>query len=162
MDRSTSPAQRVDAGNGGANGPTRIGVLTAAAILAIMFVLAAGWHMRADALYRASLDRSASLSARTDAAQSAARLEPWNAEYAVRATVMQKWLHGSILLSQGADLPAMLELAQAYKLDVGDEELLALFQKSQAELTLHSNFKAHVQHGHEGSGGTLRPQDLLP
>ena len=25
-----------------------------------------------------------------------------------------------------------------------------------------SNFKAHIQHAHEGPGGTLRPQDVLP
>jgi hypothetical protein len=134
-----------------------------AAVLGVLVVLVlVGLHLIALNGYHSSFDTQASLQQRSAGASLAHQLEPWNAQFATRATVMQKWQHGVLNLSQGAYLPAMLELADACRLDVGDKELLARFQISQDLLTLHSNFKAHVQHGHEGTGGTLRPQDLLP
>jgi hypothetical protein len=137
-------------------------VVAAAIVVGAALVAAIAWHVSAVGSYRRSFELAVSLGDRTAAAKLAARLEPWDTRFATRATVMTKWQHGSVLLSQGAYLPAMLELADAYRLDVGDKELLALFQKAQRELSVSSNFKAHIQHGHEGPGGTLRPQDLLP
>ena len=132
--------------------------------LTLLVVLAVGGlvvHVTAVSAYSRSFDSSRSLEARADDAALAHTLERWNERYATRAIVMQKWLHGSILLKQGAYLPAMLELQDAYRMDVGDTELLALFKKSQAALNVNSNYKAHIQHAHEGPGGTLRPQDLV-
>ena len=135
---------------------------TGIALLGVALVLAiVGVHLTALNSYQRSFDARAGLQQRSAAASLAHRLEPFNARFATRAIVMQKWQHGVLLLSQSAYLPAMLELADAYRLDVGDTELLAQFQIAQDELTLHSNFKAHVQHAHEGSGGSLRPQDLM-
>ena len=137
--------------------------LVVAVLLAIAVVGALiGVHLTAEHEYQVSFDATKSLAERTDGASLALRLEPWNAAFATRATAMQTWRHGAEYLAQGAYLPAMLELAAAYKLDVGDKELLAQFQRAQKDLSLHSNYKAHVQHAHEGPGGTLRPQDLLP
>jgi hypothetical protein len=128
----------------------------------VVLLVAGSWHLWAWTTYRRSFDTRATLADRTSAAQLASTLEPWNATFSTRALVMEKWQHGAIYFSQGAYRPAMLELADAYRLDVGDKELLALFQESQVRLSVSSNYKAHVQHAHEGPGGTLRPQDLLP
>ena len=130
--------------------------------LGLAVIFAVSWHVSADMTYQRSFDRGLPLGQRASAARFAATLEPWNGRLATRAVLMAKWQQGSELVSQGAYLPATLELADAYKLDVGDSELLALFQKAQQGLSIDSNFKAHIQHGHEGTGGTLRPQDLLP
>jgi hypothetical protein len=134
----------------------------AAIFVGLVAIFAISWHVSAGMAYQRSFDRGLPLGERASAAQFAARLEPWDGRLATRAVVMAKWQHGSVLLLQSAYLPAMLELADAYRLDVGDSELLALFQKAQQGLSVDSNFKAHIQHGHEGPGGTLRPQDLLP
>ncbi|MDR3685927.1 MAG: hypothetical protein P4L93_03060 [Coriobacteriia bacterium] len=130
-------------------------------LLAVILVAALAVHLAAGSAYRRSFSASLPLTQRATAAEQASGLEPWDSRYATRAVVMRKWLHGSILLSQDAALPAMLELADAYRLDVGDAELLALFQKAQQQLSLDTNRKAHLQHAHEGPGGTLRPQDVL-
>ena len=142
----------------------RIRAFVIGALLGLLAVLLAAMlalHLIAGGAYRRSFSASLSLKERTAAAEKALRLEPWSSRYATRALVMREWLHGSILLSQGADLPAMLELADAYRFDVGEDELLALFKKAQQQLSIDSNYKAHVQHAHEGPGGTLRPQDVL-
>lgn len=136
-------------------------VVIVSVLIAIGMLVMLGVHFSAVRAYQASFDRRMTLAQRADSAAFARRLEPWNQQCVTRAIVMQKWEQGAIYLSQGADLPAMEQLAAAYRLDVGDAELLALFKKSQAQLTLDSNFKAHIQHAHEGPGGTLRPQDLL-
>jgi hypothetical protein len=131
-------------------------------LLAALVVVALALHLTASNAYQRSFSAGLPLTQRAAAAEQASSLEPWNSRYETRAIVMRKWLHGSILLSQDAALPAMQELAEAYRLDVGDQELLALFKRAQQQLSIDSNFKAHIQHAHEGPGGTLRPQDLLP
>jgi len=131
-------------------------------LLASLAIVALALHLTATSAYQRSFSASLPLVERTATAEQAASLEPWDSRYATRALVMRKWLHGSILLSQDAALPAMLELAEAYRLDVGDQELLALFKKAQRQLSFDTNRKAHLQHAHEGAGGTLRPQDVLP
>ena len=138
--------------------------LVLSALLGLFTVLVAAGlavHLTAGGAYRHSFSATLPLKERTASAETAHRLEPWDSRYATRALVTRKWLRGSVLLSQGAALPAMLELGDAYALDVGDQELLALFKKAQQQLSIDSNYKAHVQHAHEGPGGTLRPQDVL-
>ncbi len=41
-----------------------------------------------------------------------------------------------------------------------EPDLLALYREAQAVQSLETNRKAHLQHGHEGPGGTLRPTDV--
>ena len=134
---------------------------TLVGLLAVLAIVVLALHLTASNAYERSFSASLPLAQRTADAEQASSLEPWDSRDATRALVMRKWLHGSILLSQDAALPAMQELADAYRLDVGDQELLALFKKAQAQLSIDSNFKAHIQHAHEGPGATLRPQDLL-
>jgi hypothetical protein len=142
------------------SGPTRRAVATSVLAAVILAVVACAWHLSATSAYHRSFDEALTLDQRTSAASLATRLEPWNMRFATRETVMKKWQHGALLFSQQAYLPAMLELADAYKLDAGNAELLALLRKAQDALGATTNLKAHVQHGHEGPGGTLRPQDL--
>jgi hypothetical protein len=133
-----------------------------ASVLGVVAVAALGVHLYAESAYRRSLATTATLEQRAAAARLAARIEPWNARFATRATVMGEWLLGSQLLAQGKYLASTDLLAVAYRRDVGDKELLALFVKSQDLLTVSTNWKAHVQHAREGPGGTLRPQDVIP
>ena len=51
-------------------------------------------------------------------------------------------------------------MAEAYRNAVGDAEMLAYFKRIQAAWALDTNRKAHLQHGHEGPGGTLKPSDI--
>ena len=43
---------------------------------------------------------------------------------------------------------------------LAEPDLLALYRKAQEVQTVETNRKAHLQHGHEGPGGTLRPTDV--
>ena len=136
--------------------------LWVAAVLAIvlLFAGALAYHTAAAASYHASFDATASLANRAAAASRAARLEPWDSTYATRRTVMEDWVKGKQLLDAGDYNPAVDILAVAYRNDIGDAELLALFQRAQQVQSLATVRKAHLQHGHEGPGGTLRPQDI--
>ena len=136
-----------------------LGALTG--LVGLLLVASLALWGAANSAYQRSFSRSLSLAERTASAQQASDFAPWDRRYATRATVMRKWLHGSILLSQDAALPATQELGDAYRLDIGDQELLALYKKAQQQLSIDSNYKAHIQHAHEATGGVLQPGDLL-
>lgn len=134
-------------------------------VLVVLAVAAIGvwvWRVSATEQYAGSFDTRYSLEQRMQLAQLAARIDPWDAEFARRATVMADWLKGSQAFDKQDYLAATLALADAYRNDVGDQELLALFQQAQLELKITTVYKAHVQHAHEGPQGQLRPQDLMP
>ena len=131
--------------------------------LAVAATLLAGLalHLTASSAERhASGSGSGSLAERTAQARLATRLEPWNPRFAHRAYVMQLWEAGQRDLAAGDYNGAVELLRQAYRADVGNAELLDLFLRAQATQTLATNRKAHLQHAHEGPGGTLRPQDV--
>lgn len=136
--------------------------VVALALGVVLLAAAAGVHVWATSAYSGSYSTSVPLEQRAAGAALAHRLEPWDERFATRATVMQEWLRGAQLLAQARYLPAVDALADAYRRDVGERELLALFVKSQELLTLNTNWKAHVQHAREGPGGSLRPQDVIP
>jgi hypothetical protein len=100
------------------------------------------------------------LAARATAARRAAAMEPWNSELVRQATVLRQWERGQQLLDAGNYPGAVDVLQEAYSEDVGNAELLALFKKAQDAQALATNRKAHLQHGHEGPGGTLLPEDI--
>jgi hypothetical protein len=129
--------------------------------LLILVAAAVAVHLWALNAHEGSFSASTPLGQRVARATLAHRLEPWDATFATRATVMLEWLQGSRLLAQAKYLAATDTLANAYRHDVGDRELLALFVKSQDLLAIDSNWKAHVQHAREGPGGSLRPQDVI-
>jgi len=117
----------------------------------------------AHAVALSASSRSAQPGDLTDRASSAllaARLEPWSSEYDRDARVLTLWANGQAALSAGDYARAVDLLSDAYRLDVGNGELLELFREAQAEQALSTNRKAHLQHGHEGPGGVLRPEDL--
>jgi hypothetical protein len=117
-------------------------------------------HAAAVSGYERSFDTRSALSERASAAETAARLEPWSAQFRTRLSVLGGWLRGQQLLDAGKYDEAVSVLAEAYRLDVGNRELLALFVRAQDAQARETNRKAHLQHGHEGPGGTLTPQDL--
>jgi hypothetical protein len=114
-------------------------------------------HVTATAAAR-SAQEPGILTARAESAQLAAKIEPWNPGFVRRAHVLQLWVSGQRLLD--AYNGAYEALREAYAEDVGNAELLALFRRAQAVQALATNRKAHLQHGHEGPGGTLRPEDI--
>jgi hypothetical protein len=73
---------------------------------------------------------------------------------------MDGWLRGKQLLDAGDYNGAIATLDAAYRLDIGDAELLALYRQAQDAQALATNRKAHLQHGHEGPGGTLTPDQI--
>ena len=133
-------------------------VLGVVAVVAAIAVFALGWT--AQSAYRTSFDRTLSVEQRATAASRAHALAPWNAAYEQRSRMLAAWVLGKQELARGDYQAAVATLDIAYRLDVGDPELLALDHQAQDEQALATNRKAHLQHGHEGPGGTLRPQDV--
>lgn len=136
----------------------RLAWLAGALLLAA--AVAAAWHAAAYQRYRDASGGGETLAASAASAESAARMEPWNREFARRALVQRAWARGDALLASGDYNAAVDELRTAYRADVGNAELLALFRRAQRTQALETVKKAHLQHAHEGPGGTLRPEDI--
>ena len=128
-------------------------------IASAALLVAAALHVVATTEARHAAEK-VSLTARVESARRAAALEPWNHEFARHARVLQLWVDGQQLLDVGDYNGAYEALQEAYAQDTGNSELLALFKNAQAAQALATNRKAHLQHGHEGPGGTLRPEDV--
>ena len=123
-----------------------------------------GWTalgpVSARAAYRGSLDSSATLEQRAASASLAHKLAPWSAQYGRRSQLLSAWVLGEQQLGRGDYNAAVDTLDAAYRLDIGNSELLALYRRAQETQSLETNRKAHLQHGHEGPGGTLAPGDV--
>lgn len=130
-------------------------LVSVATVLAACAIASVAWHATAWATYQASWT-AATPAQRLQSAQRAARLEPWSTEANVRAL----WLRGDAELDSGDYNAAVETLAQAYRRDIGNRDLLADFRRAQRVQSLETVKKAHLQHGHEGPGGTLRPEDI--
>jgi hypothetical protein len=137
--------------------PVAVIALAVAVLLVAAFAGSAG---AASAAYRRSFDGAGTLEQRLSDARAARCLAPWSAPYRTREYVMARWLGGRNLLEAGDYSGAVESLRLAYRNDVGDQPLLALFRRAQEIEALATNRKAHLQHGHEGPGSTLRPQDV--
>jgi len=116
-------------------------------------------HASASYSYRVSTS-DGPLAQRTQAAQRARRLEPFNARFVARAELLGRWNRGAELLSAGDYNGSVAVLAEALPLGRDEAELIALYKRAQAVQALETNKKAHLQHGHEGPGGTLEPEDV--
>lgn len=101
-------------------------------------------------------DTKMRLDDRVTAARIALQAAPENRVYRVRFG----YLYAQRLARDGHLAKAVDVMAATYKLDVGNQEMLAFFKRIQDELALETNRKAHLQHGHEGPGGTLKPSDI--
>ena len=140
--------------------PGRVAVkITASIALAVLIVIGA-WHGLAEHSYRSSLPTGVPLASRLASAERAAWLEPWNERYARRARLVSAWRDGDALLRARNYLGAVNTLSAAMGHTPAEPDLLDLYHRAQEALTLDTNRKAHLQHGHEGPGGTLRPQDV--
>lgn len=77
-----------------------------------------------------------------------------------RVHVLALWARDAALLAVGNYNAAVETPAVAYRDDVGDAQLLVLFKRAQRIQSDETVRKAHLQHGHEGPGGTLNPGDV--
>jgi len=136
-------------------------VIVALATFGVVIVAMLGWYFWANSAYQRSFSPTATLEQRASAADFAARLVPFDQRFWTRAEVMDGWLRGKRLLDSGDYNGAINALGAVYVLDIGDEELLALYTKAQDVQRIQTNWKAHAQHGHEQPGGVLRPEDII-
>jgi hypothetical protein len=130
------------------------------AILAVTVVVFTAVSAGAGAAYKRTFDSGRTLERRVADAQTARCLTPWSKSHRSREYVMVMWLGGRQLLDAGDYSGSVNVLSQAYRKDVGEKELLALFQRAQEIEAMATTRKAHLQHGHEGPGSSLRPQDV--
>jgi len=129
-------------------------------VAVVLALLVGAWLLVAAVSYQRSFSAEIPLVQRADFAQAAGTMEPWNRQYTTRALVMEQWQRGAALLADGDYNGAIAALDIAYRNDIGDEQLLALYHKAQDTQALATNRKAHLQHGHEGPGGTLTEQQI--
>jgi len=134
---------------------TLVAVILGVTLLVVVGAFA--WHSVASQAYSASFSVNRSLDQRSSSAKIARWLEPWNGRFVTRSKVMDGWLRGQQLLDSGDYNGAIVVLDAAYRLDIGDSGLLAFYHHAQDVQALQTNRKAHLQHGHEGPGGTLTP-----
>jgi hypothetical protein len=128
--------------------------------LAIVVVALLALAVAGDSAYRDSKSALLPVEQRMARARTATCLAPWVATYRARYLALAGWVRGRNLLEAGDYSGAVNALRDAYRLDVGEKELLVLFQRAQDVEALATTRKAHLQHGHEGPGSTLRPQDI--
>jgi len=133
---------------------TRRAVVFSLALVAAISLVAA-YHGIAHAAYRASL-APGPLAARIESASRATALEPWNRTFEVRRIRLQA---ERLFLAEDFDAAhALMQPVIAAR--EGDAEFVEYYHVVNAEWVAASARKAHQQHGHEGPGGTLRPEDV--
>lgn len=131
-----------------------------ALVVGVVFALFVGaWLLVAAVTYQRSFS-AVPLAEKALQAETAAAMEPWRRDYGNRALVLVNWQRGATLLEAGDYNGAIAALDLAYRHDIGDQELLALYHKAQDTQATATNRKAHLQHGHEGPGGTLGAQQV--
>jgi len=117
--------------------------------------LIATYHGYAHASYRASFAR-APLATRIESASRAAELEPWNRLFEVRRIRLEA---ERLFLAEDYDAAHSL-MQPVVAAREADAEFIDYYHVVNAEWIPASARKAHQQHGHEGPGGTLRPEDV--
>lgn len=133
---------------------------TSALLLGVGVVLLVGaWLLVAASNYERSFS-AGGLGERVARADVARAMAPWKPAYADRALALDDWQRGAELLAAGDYEGAIAVLDVAYRHDLGDQELLALYRRAQETQAAATNRKAHLQHGHEGPGGTLTPSQV--
>lgn len=116
-------------------------------------------HAAAAYSYRMSL-ADVAIAQRAAYARRAARIEPFRRTYVANAEHLGGWAEGSRLLTSGDYNRAVAVLNETLRTGPDDPQLVALYRKASRTQALETNRKAHLQHGHEGPGGTLRPEDI--
>lgn len=132
-----------------------------AALVGVVILLCVMLIVHASAVYSYRLSAgTGALAERAAAARTAARLEPFRATYVARAMHLELWLRGADLLASGDYNRAVATLNVALRTGPDEPELVALYRRASKIQSIETVKKAHLQHGHEGPGGTLRPQDI--
>lgn len=135
-------------------GRQRTHALAIALLLSI--ALLASYHAAAHARYRASFGDDALL-ARISSADRARDLEPWNRTFEIRWIRLEA---ERLFLAEEYDAAhALMEPVIAAR--EFDEDFVEYYHTVSQEWIAWSAGKAHQQHGHEGPGGTLDPEDVV-
>lgn len=135
-------------------GSTRRAIACSLALIAAITLIAA-YHGFAHTAYRSSF-ASQPFAARIDSASRAIALEPWNRTFEVRRMRLEA---ERLFLAEEYDAAhALMQPVIAAR--EGDAEFVEYYHVVNAEWGAASARKAHQQHGHEGPGGTLRPEDV--
>jgi hypothetical protein len=96
------------------------------------------------------------LAARVDAARRMMRMRPFSDSAEVRYAI----LRGRQLFVAEKWDEAQALLYETYLRNIGDKPLRAELRRVNLAVEFRDAAKAHRQHGHEGPGGTLRPEDV--
>ena len=131
----------------------------AAAVLAlfgVVLLIILGWHVAASWLVLVTRDPGTSLDTEVWAGATAQAMEPWNP--AMRSA--DGYGRSQKLYFEGHYPQAVDAMAEAYRDAIGDPDMLAYFRHIQEVMAVATNRKAHLQHGHEGPNGTLKPSDI--
>ena len=129
-------------------------VLAVVGLIAVT-VLASVHLVAQDALAR-SRDEALTPPERLAEAQTALRLEPWRRDIVGETA----FIEGTLLRDQGDLDGAKRVLVAALERDSTDRRLRPLLVEVNREILVGDARKAHQQHGHEGPGGSLRPEDV--
>jgi hypothetical protein len=130
-------------------------------VVAVLAVLGIGLYLGGAAAYSASQRVGVSIDQRVAFARRATRLVPWSREYRKRLVFVQTWQRGEALLSAGDFSGSLRTLRSIVGTTLAEPDLYVLYRRAEAAQAEGTNWKAHVQHAHEGPGGTLRPQDVV-
>ena len=131
-------------------------VIAVAVVGLIAVIVLASVHLVAqDALAR-SRDEALTPPERLAEAQTALRLEPWRRDLAGETA----FIEGTILRDRGDLDGAKRVLVAALERDSTGRRLRSLLVEVNRAILVRDARKAHQQHGHEGPGGSLRPEDV--
>lgn len=124
--------------------------------LGVALLLCAGaYHAIALSAYAASKD-APTLAERAAGANRAASLEPWNRTFEVRAIRLQ----AERLFDEREYDAAHALMQPVIAAGDGGREFVAYYHEVTRVWADKSSAKAHLQHGHEGPGGTLTTSDI--
>jgi len=128
------------------------------AVVVVVLFTAGVVHLMATSSLQRSRNTVLPSATRVTLARQAARLEPWR----VDASSQLALLEGATLYEKGDLAEAKRVLGEARLQDLSNKDLEALLRKVNRDIIVRDSRKAHQQHGHEGPGGTLAPEDVEP
>jgi hypothetical protein len=129
--------------------------LLVAVVVVVLFTVGVV-HLMATSSLQRSRNTVLPRATRVALARQAARLEPWR----VGASSQLALLEGATLYERGDLDEAKRVLGEARLKDLTNKDLESLLRKVNRDIIVRDSRKAHQQHGHEGPGGTLAPEDV--
>ena len=129
--------------------------LLVAVVVVVLFTVGVV-HLMATSSLQRSRNTVLPSATRVTLARQAARLEPWR----VDASSQLALLEGATLYEKGDLAEAKRVLGEARLQDLSNKDLESLLRKVNRDIIVRDSRKAHQQHGHEGPGGTLAPEDV--